>query len=396
MKYYLLFLITPAAFSVAASAQTAEDLQDILKSKETVVKSGTGWLKKAFSAGHSNTDQDSFPSNPNRLLRLSGYTQVRYQHYQQQGITSGFAIRRARLDLQGNFSAKWAYRLLADFAGANGPSGSAQTGGSLISPSLFDAFISYKPFSFLKITAGQFTVPFSQENLNQDRSLETIDRSQVVSALVARKGDASNGLIDSIGNQNGRDLGLQIAGNLIKIKDWRFADYYLALLNGAGINAMDNNSSKDIAARLVVHPLKMLNIGASYYNGYDKFISTTTKSQVRTRWGFEAALNLDLISLKTEYIKGWEGNQDPIVHEGWYAQASYYLWNKRLQGVFRYDSYTPDLAKNKADNNTSVYYVFGLNYFFNVWAKLQVNYSIRTESANINNDLFSAQLQLAF
>ncbi|HLY68806.1 MAG TPA: hypothetical protein VKR53_03690, partial [Puia sp.] len=68
---------------------------------------------------------------------------------------------------------------------------------------------------------------------------------------------------------------------------------------------------------------------------------------------------------------------------------------KHLQGIFRYDVYDPNTLKFKSDV-TSTYYVFGLNYFFNVWTKLQINYSRRTESADINNDVFNVQLQLAF
>src|SRR5208283_660183 len=122
-------------------------------------------------------------------------------------------------------------------------------------------------------TAGQFLVPFSLESLTQDRNLETIDRSQVVSALAARKGDLANKLVDSIGNQNGRDIGIQVSGSFLHIENRYLVDYYLALLNGAGVNTLDNNQSKDFAGRLVLHPFKILDIGASYYNGFDVFTS---------------------------------------------------------------------------------------------------------------------------
>jgi len=394
---YIIIFILISLMPAITNAQTADDLLNLLTKKGTISQSEADSIRSNYSTKQqeNNTRLDSFPLSLGRLLRLSGYTQVRYQNYQQQGKNSEFDIRRARLDFQGDFSPKWNYRLLVDFVGSSGATGTAQTGGALVSPTLFDAFIAYKPFSFLKITAGQFTIPFSLENLTQDRSMETVDRSQVVTALVARKGDASNGLVDSIGNQNGRDIGIQLSGSFLRIEDRYFADYYIALLNGAGINTVDNNSSKDIDARLVLHPFKILDIGTSYYNGFDKFTSSTTKSQNRIRWGVEAALNVNLLSIKGEYIKGQEGDHNPIKQEGWYTQASYFLWAKHLQGVFRYDVYNPNsfLLKSSA---TSTYYVFGLNYFFNVWTKLQINYSRRTENANINNDVFTAQLQLAF
>ena len=128
----------------------------------------------------------------------------------------GFSIKRARLDFQGHFSSQFDYRLLVDFVGQSGANGTAPTGGQLISPFLVEANITYKPFTWLNVKAGQMIVEFSQENVTQDRNLDLIERSQVVNALVARKGDAANGLVDSIGNQNGRDIGIQLNGSLFR------------------------------------------------------------------------------------------------------------------------------------------------------------------------------------
>jgi phosphate-selective porin OprO/OprP len=384
-------------FTEITEAQTSDDLLNILTQKGTITQKEADSLRSEYKAKQEvfNNKSDSFPLSIGRLLRLSGYTQIRYQNFQEPTKNNGFDVRRARLDFQGDFSTRWGYRLLIDFVGASSATGTAPTGGALVSPALMDAFISYKPLDFLKITAGQFLVPFSLENLTPDRNLETVDRSQVVSALVARKGDVSNGLVDSIGNQNGRDIGIMVNGSIIKFENHFLADFYLALLNGAGINTLDNNQSKDIAARLVLHPFKILDIGASYYNGFDKFTSSPTRSQDRIRLGTEFALNYDLLSVKGEWIQGKEGNTNPIVHQGWYLQGSYFLWPKHLQGVFRYDTYDPNTAKLKAEE-TSTYYVFGLNYFFNVWTKIQMDYSWRTENPTISNNVFTVQLQVGF
>jgi hypothetical protein len=172
-------------------------------------------------------------------------------------------------------------------------------------------------------------------------------------------------------------------------------DYYLALLNGAGINTLDNNQFKDVDARLVFHPFKILDLGISYYNGFDKFFTSPGKSQERVRLGTEFTLNYNLLSVKGEWIQGREGNSNPIVHQGWYLQGSYFLWPKHLQGVFRYDTYDANQAKSK-NLETSTYYVFGLNYFFNVWTKIQMEYSLRTENPGINNNVLALQLQLGF
>jgi phosphate-selective porin OprO and OprP len=380
-----------------ASAQTPAELLNLLTQKGTITQKEADSIRQEYIKNQKAIDakSDSFPLSIGRMLRLSGYTQFGYQNFQKPTNTNGFAIRRARLDFQGDFSTKWGYRVLVDFVGASGTKGSAPTGGTLLSPELLDAFISYKAFDFLKITAGQFLVAFSQESLTPDRALLTIDRSQAVSALVARKGDVSNGLVDSIGNQNGRDIGIMVNGSLIRIKNHYFMDYYLAILNGAGINTVDNNPYKDIDGRLVFHPFKILDVGLSYYNGFDIFTSTPNKSQERVRFGTEFALNYDLLSVTGEWIQGKEGNSNPIVHHGWYLQTSYFLWPKHLQGVFRYDTYDPNVAKSK-ELETSTYYVFGLNYFFNVWTKIQMEYSWRTENPSVMNNAFAVQLQLGF
>jgi hypothetical protein len=172
------------------------------------------------------------------------------------------------------------------------------------------------------------------------------------------------------------------------------------LLNGAGINTLDNNQSKDVDARLVLHPLRFLNLGGSWYDGFDRFTGTTAKDQLRTRWGLEADLELNALSVKGEYIHGQDGSSNSktgavaTLHQGWYGQVGYFIFPRHLQGVFRYDWYDPNTAKTQVN---STYYDFGLNYFFNVWTKVQVYYSLRNQQGpTVNNNMFEAQLQLAF
>ena len=400
MRVRIIVLFSTLLFSaVAVQAQTTDDILNILAKKGTITQTEADSIRKEYAAKqrHSEESADSFPLRLGRSLSLSGYSQVVYQSFEHPSTgkySDGFTIKRARLDFQGHFSSQFDYRLLFDFVGSSGANGTAPTGGALISPFLVEGYIVYKPFNWINIKAGQMIVAFSQENMTQDRNLDLIERSQVVNALVARKGDAANGLVDSIGNQNGRDIGIQANGSIIPIKDYHLLDYTVQVLNGAGINTLDNNQSKDIDARLVIHPIKILSIGGSWYDGNDRFTSSTTKDQKRIRWGTELGLDVHSFSLKSEYIRGQEGNSNPIVHEGWYAQAGYFILPKHLQGLFRYDWYDPNKAKTQVN---STYYDLGVNYFFNVWTKLQLYYSLRNQQgATVNNNMFEAQLQLAF
>src|ERR1700722_16367575 len=287
MRLATISLLTASLFlSVIARAQTTDDILNLLTKKGTITDREADSIRREYATKQhrSEASADSFPLRLGRSLSLSGYSQVVYTNYEHQSAgkyTDGFSIKRARLDFQGHFSSQFDYRLLVDFVGQSGANGTAATGGQLISPFLVEAFIVYKPFDFLNIKAGQMIVDFSPENMTQDRNLDLIERSQVVNALVARKGDAANGLVDSLGNQNGRDIGIQANGSIGKLSNHYLLDYYFQLLDGAGINTLDNNSSKDVDARLVVHSLKELAIGGSYYHGVDVFTSSLTKSQRR-------------------------------------------------------------------------------------------------------------------
>ncbi len=384
-------------FITAVKAQTPDDVLNILIQKGTITQGEADSIRaeSAIKKQENKPTSKTYPLSATGPFQIYGYTQARYQSYQLAGQIASFDIRRARLDIRGNLSDQWEYRLQTDFVGNKGATGSAATGGAYLSPLLLDAYAVYKPLSFLRITAGQFLIPFSRENTETpDRDLLTVDRSQVVNALVARSGDGSNKLVDSLGNQNGRDIGIQVLGTFFKTSDRYIVDYYLALLNGAGINTVDNNNNKDFASRLVIRPIKGLRVGGSYYNGVDRFTSSTTKNQKRIRWGAEAAYDYNNLAIAAEYIKGWEGNTTQIIHHGWYAQAAYYIVPQKLQGVFKYDTYNPNTI---VTNATNTYYVFGANYYFTKWAKIQLDYSLRTESGvSIPNDVFTTQLQIAF
>jgi phosphate-selective porin OprO/OprP len=398
-------LLGSLLWTTTAKSQSADDILNILTKKGTLTQQEADSIRRESAVRQRQTEAiaDSFPLRLGRSLSLSGYTQVVYQNFEHPvvgKITDGFSIKRARLDFQGHFASQFDYRVLVDFVGQSGANGTAPTGGQLISPFLVEAYITYKPFDWLNVKAGQMIVQFSQENITQDRNLDMIERSQVVNALVARKGDAANGLVDSIGNQNGRDIGIQLNGSLFRLEGRHLIDYYIQLLDGAGINTLDNNQSKDIDARLVLHPLRFLSLGGSYYDGFDRFTGTPTKDQLRTRWGLEADLELNALSVKGEYIHGQDGNNNlktgtvATLHQGWYGQVGYFIVPRHLQGVFRYDWYDPITTKTQVN---STYYDFGLNYFFNVWTKVQVYYSLRNqEGPAVNNNMFEAQLQLAF
>jgi hypothetical protein len=367
-----LFIGLPS-FAICDQTSDIDDLLNFLTEKGVIKSSDAKTFKEELSKKyHEASEEKAIPVIANKFLRLSGYTQIRYQI--PENAISGFDIHRARLVLDGDITDRIDYKLQPAFEAP--------------SPKLLDAYMDYKLGTYLILTAGQFKIPFSQENLISSSILETIDRSQVVESLVARSKDV-------IGNQNGRDIGIKAAGQCLKFTDNYLFEYAVSIINGQGINTVDLNDQKDYVGRLLIHPIKGLSIGGDYYGGRYALAGITGSSYERTRFGAELAYIHDPVSLKAEYIKGRDGSRKGITtRQGWYVQGTYFLISKKLQGILKYDTYIPDVH---ISNNTSTIYTIGLNWYFTTLTRIQVNYEIKdVEGASKNSNLLAAQLQVGF
>ncbi len=370
MKKTLYLLLLMVIQITIARAQTTNDLLNLLIQNRLVTQKQADSIRAAaVITGQDNlAKQKLFPINSSEKLQLAGYTQVRYQILDQPGKIDGFDVRRARLDLKGNLSPYWGYRLQFDFANT---------------PKLLDAYIEFKLNDYLDLIAGQSKIPLSVENLIPSNKLELIELSQVVEALAARKNDV-------IGDQNGLDIGVQLKGTIVKINGRPFFDYNVGIFNGSGINTADKNENKDLAGRLIIHPVAGLDIAGEYYDGVANIGDTINSG--RGRYGADLAYEWKNLSVRSEYIHGKDAKIDK---EGYYLQAGYYLLKKKLQLVAKYDFYDPDKSKTK--NNTT-WYVLGANINFNANTRLQVNYTFKEEEKGkgINNNVASFQLQIGF
>lgn len=361
--------------AVAAKAQQNEDLLNILIKKNLITQAEADSIRSE-QALRDQAKRDKDKQNEHNIsigskaLQISGLLQPRYQGFQQKGANDAFDLHRARLDAKGSITDNWSYEVYVEFAS---------------SVKLIDGYTAYKFADFAKITAGQFKIPFSNENLVSDSQLEFIDRSQGVEALVGRSKDV-------IGNSNGRDIGLQLGGSFAKTDDHYLFDYAVGVFNGAGYNVTtDNNYHKDISARLVIHPIKNLDFGGSWYRGQD-IPTGGTKSQARNRYGFDSRYTLGLLSLNAEYIHGTDA---AIQKDGWFFQAGYFVWPKKIQLAAKYDTFDPN--KTITTDRTNIY-TGGVNFIFNRWTKLAVDYLFKHEetAVPIRNNVFEAQLQIAF
>jgi phosphate-selective porin len=379
MKKLILVIAIWGALVFESKAQSTDDVLNLLIQRNVVSQKDADSIRaEAAIAAQTNLAKvKSFPVNAGKKITLAGYTQVRYQALEEAGKIDGFDIRRARLDVKGVISPYWSYRVQFDLAGT---------------PKLIDAYAELKINDFFNFTIGQAKIPFSLENLASSNKLELIDRSQAVEALTARGKDV-------IGNHNGRDIGVQLGGTILKLKDRPVVDYRLGVYNGSGINTADNNEKKDIAARLITHPITGLDISAGLYNGSryiaevknGNVVTTPAHNADRDRLGLDLNYDRNNLAIRAEYI---HGKDDATKREGYYVQGGYYFLQKKLQLLAKYDFYDAD--KSKADN-ASTWVVLGANLNFNANTRLQVNYTFKQEEGtSINNNYASIQFQVGF
>lgn len=380
----VLVLLIPALIS---KAQQNEDLLNLLVKKNVLSQTEADSIR-SDQAIKEQAKKDKEAKSAltgvgfGKYLRIGGVLQERYQGFEQSTKFNSFDLHRARLIVQGNVSDDWSYYTQTELGGA--------------SVKLVDAYTTYKIADYLKFSAGQFKIPFSLESLTSDPALEFIDRSQVVEALAGRSTDVISttgvGTGAAPGNQQGRDIGISIGGNFFKVNDNYILDYTFGVFNGAGYDVTgDNNSRKDIGGRLAIHPIVNLTIGGDFYNGV-AYYGNPAKNQKRNRGGFDARYVIGGLSVQAEYDKGTDG---AIKRDGWFGQAAYFVWPKKLQLAAKYDTYDPNKAIGTDRANI---YTGGINYFFNNWAKFTIDYLDRHEEATtqIKNNILEAQLQLTF
>jgi len=351
LSWLFVSILVLSALSLAAESDM-DRLLYLLSEKGVVTKEEAAGFRAdlAIKKQEEKEKQKEFSVITGKPIKISGYTQSRYR--QDESINDTFDIRRARLTFKGNITERFSYKLQHEFGGS--------------SQKLLDAELGYEFNPHFKLSAGQFKIPFSQENLTSSAKLDTINRSQVVEALTARSKDV-------LGNQSGRDIGIKASGSFWQVSDIFIFDYELGVFNGSGINTSNRNEHKDFIGRLIFHPINGLSVGASYYSGRYTLPTAPTRKDDRDRIGVEFAYVHEPISLKGEYIKG---NDGVTKKNEWYLQAGYFFIPKKLQGILKYDTYDPN---KKASKDAIDVYTIGANWFFNKWAKLQVNYELKDE-----------------
>lgn len=319
-------------------------------------------------------------------IKFSGYVMSQYQYTGQDSKESNsFNIRMVRMALEGRLMKDFYWKVQLQVNGNTSDLGS--------SPRMVDAFAEWQKYEAFKIKAGQFKRPFTFENPMHPITQGFMGYSQNVSKLA--------GFSDRTGEHasNGRDIGVQIQGDLIKNAAGRnLLHYQVGVFNGQGTNHKDVDQRKDVIGGIWVSPVKGLRIGAFGWTGSsarkgtwdvtdanhnvvkNEDGSVKTHSGVRSlsknRYAFSAEYAANDWTVRSEYIhsQGYgftktltSGKEtDCNVNyaagdqaDGFYALMIAPVISKKLYAKARYDLYRP-----RAEWGASrTQYEIGANYW---------------------------------
>lgn len=319
-------------------------------------------------------------------IKFSGYVMSQYQYTGQDSKESNsFNIRMVRMALEG--------RLMKDFYWKVQLQANGNTSDLGSSPRMVDAFAEWQKYEAFKIKAGQFKRPFTFENPMHPITQGFMGYSQNVSKLA--------GFSDRTGEHasNGRDIGVQIQGDLIKNAAGRnLIHYQVGVFNGQGTNHKDVDQRKDVIGGIWVSPVKGLRIGAFGWTGSsarkgtwdvtdanhnvvkneDGSVKTQkgVRSLSKNRYAFSAEYAANDWTVRSEYIhsqgygftKSLTSGKETDCNvnyaagdqaDGFYALMIAPVISKKLYAKARYDLYRP-----RAEWGTSrTQYEVGANYW---------------------------------
>ena len=183
--------------------------------------------------------------------KVGGYIIGGYKYNDQDGKNGGpgFTCRLIRLYVDGSIFNDFKYRIQFQ---ANGTK-----------PHVKDFYVEWARYKEFSVKLGQFKRAFTFENPMNPWDVGVGDFSFLVQKFA--------GMGDRLGEDNmgGRDIGIQIQGDLFPIGDekYRLLHYQLGLYNGQGINLADANKAKDIIGTIQVQPIKGLYLGVFGWMG---------------------------------------------------------------------------------------------------------------------------------
>lgn len=291
------------------------------------------------------------------MPKFSGYVQAGYIWHDNNGDkTSTFKVNRLRLIVTGNISKTFDYTIQAE-AFSNSVDGNKK---ALIS--ILDMIVRAKLSPAFNIQVGQMPIPLSMEIGIAPGLLETVGFSSVLSKLVCT--NAVTGVTNY-----GRDAGIMVSGSLFAKDGFSLLNYDLGVFNGSQANQTDNDSAKDIAARLTVQPCKELKISGSF-NWGEYVMPKNSRYASLTRYAAGAYYQGESLMIRSEYGYQYSAKAS-VKQEMYYIVAGYNIAGK-VMPILKYDVFNDKNVVDSKHNN----YLFGVAYTPISRLKVQANYTI--------------------
>lgn len=347
-------------------------------------------------------------------IKFSGYVMTQYQYSGQENSKSNsFNLRMARMSLEGRVLKDFYWKTQIQFNGNTSNLGS--------SPRVVDLFAEWQKYSYFKVKLGQYKRPFTFENPMNPIDQGFMSYAQNVSKLA--------GFSDRVGEHasNGRDLGLQIQGDLLKNSNGRnLLHYQIGVFNGQGINVKDVDQQKDIIGGLWVMPVKGLRIGAFGWTGTyarkgtwqetdatgNVIEKSGTRSLNRNRYAISAEYAADDWTFRSEYIhsQGYgfkktyqdvDDAKDCTINtaagdkaDGLYALVIAPVIKKKMHVKARYDMYRPRAEWGTAKTQ----YEIGADYEFHHNLKISAEYALVNDRslAKSNYNMIDVEVSVRF
>jgi phosphate-selective porin len=336
----------------------------------------------------------------------------------QTALKDRFRLRRARINLTGDFAENFDFKVEGEFENSDGISSNRTDFSGT------DIFVNYHQFAEANVKVGQWKAPFGLEQLTPDPTLIIIERSLPTGAITPER-------------QVGAQLwGKPFANIWPAQKD--LLTYYAGIFNGNGRNvSVNDNNNFMYVGRLELMPFKgkifgqdsSLKLGGDVLNSRDDKGTNISQSlnllvnsdgslspftlpgaDERTAWSVDAWFNLGPFDLIGEYLQekvdgrtvaGVPPGFADFTTNGFYVTAAYYLIPKKLQAAVRWEQLNPGQKGNDGIHSITG----GLNYYIHGDdLKLMANYihtwsDFRQANPQFGDDQFDeviVRLQLMF
>jgi phosphate-selective porin len=321
---------------------------------------------------------------PELKLVLGGYVQINFEdgdvsafegRFGQTALKDRFRLRRARINLTGDFAEQFDFKVEGDFENSDGINSNRTAFSGT------DIFVNWHQFAEANIKAGQWKAPFGLEQITPDPSLIIIERSLPTGAITPE-----------------RQIGVQLWGKPFANiwpdgKD--LLTYYAGIFNGNGRNTTVNDNNNFMYVGRLESTLfngvfgkdSYLKLGADVLNSRDDKGTNISQSlnllvnsdgslspfvlpgaDERTAWSVDAWLKMGPFDLIGEYLQehvhGRTVNGVPpgfadFTTNGFYITAAYFLIPKKLQVAVQWQDLNPGQMGNDGIHSITG----GLNYY---------------------------------